>query len=203
MTDDLKDQTEIQCQAFKPERDFDRGERSPGYVRFKDLNNAEIVVISSSAAMRHCVRVVVREDLTASPLAKWAGVHLCRGMAVELIAALQRFLDEPVDDGLHCEWTHRIRRLPVYVEWYSTEPDENTGDFVGPVPGVKRGEEPGSGSWQHVFMVEATGTDARVYGSSATFAETSLQSGIGLTNDMCYKGIEAALRHRMMDAGVW
>lgn len=169
MDDSLKDAVEQGCEAFRPERDFDRGEgRQPGYLQFTDLEGDRVRVVPSSAAMRHALRIFIDPppERTAPqptpggmvhPAERPASMHLCRGMAWELVYALQRMLAEPVDPELACEWT------------------------VYPPDGVTRVVESGGSSWRAVCACgEVLGGGTHVMGDTryGHLGAASFQSSI-------------------------
>lgn len=104
--DDCLDAVAQRCEDFAPRREFIDRERTV-HLAFTDINGSSVRVMTSHAAMRHCVRLFIdydREVLTSGH----PGLGLCRGMMAELRDTLNRVLTEnPVESGaLACE--HRI-----------------------------------------------------------------------------------------------
>jgi hypothetical protein len=97
---DWRDATERACDDFAPVRDHRNTPQSAVvFTRFQDGRGAEVRVSLSSAATRECAwvrldfpaghKVGAGDELVPVP-ARSESLHLCRCMAAELYAALDR-----------------------------------------------------------------------------------------------------------------
>jgi hypothetical protein len=112
---DLRDGVERACDDFNPtSEDAVPLGRGRTFTQFHDIDQAEVRIVLSSAAMRECCRVFIKpreggEDyvqtpegqLELRPLAP-TDLHLCRCMAAEMRRALDEAFDYTLDRRPRC-----------------------------------------------------------------------------------------------------
>jgi hypothetical protein len=114
MIDDFRDAVERACDAFDPVRDYRTSPQSAvTFTRFRDGHDTEIRIHLSSAAMRECCwvslefpagRALGPAGAIVDAPSRTESLHLCRCMAAELRAALDRAFDDTLDSQPRCEY---------------------------------------------------------------------------------------------------